>query len=228
MKIEDLGKNLKSDTREIAEIAELVPGPVGIAGKVVSTVIDLSERGRRRKIEVLLSGMCGNSARESEEALNRLYDCLKSEETSEYIVELFQQALLSNSKMAIIIMGFQWNMLEKKKAQLDHKELMVFGALCELNDFDIRNFNYICDSIKNAPFREKYLNMETIPHEKKSSISYSLDKLLRHNLISKDDFYYDGEGTLVAGTFYYLNDLSSYLMELIELAQRLFSYYHLL
>ena len=228
MDIEDVKQIIKRDSREVAEVGELLPGRAGIASKVFGTVIDLSEKGRKRKIEVLVAGMCGDAGQESEEALNRLYSCIKNEDDSEYIVELFQQALLSNSKIAIIIMGLQWNSIEKKNRVLDHNELIVFSALCELNDFDIKNFIEIFHNITETPFRERYLNYDIIAPERKTSISLTIDKLVRCNLISEERAHVNGEGYLDLRPIYSLNAFSYRLMELIDSGKRIFEYYHLI
>ena len=125
-------------------------------------------------------------------------------------------------------MGLQWNSIEKNNRLLDHNELIVFSALCELNDFDNKNFIEVFHNITETPFRERYLNFDIIAPERKTSISLTIDKLVKCNLISEERAHVNGEGYLDLQPIYSLNAFSYRLIELIDSGKRIFEYYHLI
>lgn len=213
---------------DITSVGSVLPGKAGDISRITNLAVNLANKNNERKVKNLLLGMNQNDNFDTEAQLNQLSSYAKDPERAQYIVELFQKALLSNSIIAIILMGRQWSRIHSQERKLSQKDMIVFSALSELNDYDIRNFISICDHIRNSPINGKYFNIKIVPEENREMMEYSLQKLYRLQLFDMDSPIDEGNGNLNFGSFYKSNNVTDELLEIINASRGLLNYYHLL
>ncbi len=105
----------------------------------------------------------------SEYQLSKLYNYTDNEAKAEFIADIFSKVMLSNSKLACVIMGIiSKNLIESEK-DISHDHLVCVEALTKFFDYDIKNYKKICEYLENYMKNRK-------AKRKGFEVSYALTK----------------------------------------------------
>lgn len=103
--------------------------------------------------------------------LNKLYEYIDSEVKAEFIADIFTKVLLSNSKLACVIMGSISQKLIENNQEISHEDLICAEAITKFFDYDIRNYKIICD------YLEDYMKHKRRKNSRNGfSITYAFNK----------------------------------------------------
>lgn len=142
------------------------------------------------KFKFFLKGL--NHENVDKESISMLIEYVDNPIKAEFITNSFAKIVTANSKLACCIMGLMLNEMTKNKREVSQEELMILQALPMLNDFDIKNFNYLYQVVlhrkgKNHNIMDRdYSKAAQICHTTTCNIKLTVDVLEKYNLVDKD------------------------------------------
>ncbi|MDU5081204.1 hypothetical protein [uncultured Tissierella sp.] len=116
----------------------------GDSFKVVKLLKSGHDLIAQRKLKAFLNGFCYDNT-PTEEQLLKLYKYINNEKKAEFIADMFSKVLMSNSKLACMIMGMMINDLTENNKDINHSQLICANALVSFFDDDVKNYYKIID-----------------------------------------------------------------------------------
>lgn len=113
--------------------------------KLLKTGHDLISR---RKFNAFLKGFCYDGT-PTEEQLLKLHKYINNETKAEFIADMFSKVLMSNSKLACMVMGTMINDLSSSDKDITHTQLICANSLTSFFDNDIKNYYKLVTFIIN-------------------------------------------------------------------------------
>jgi hypothetical protein len=147
--IPSLIEKLNSLSGEYAELKELFFDDYSIELAEDSIkVLKLLNSGRKYlemiKFKHFIKGLNLDT---DEENIQKLIDYIDNSEKAEFVINVFDKILMSNSKLACCTIGLLLNDLCITKKNISQHDLVILQALAMMNDFDITNFTHLMSTI---------------------------------------------------------------------------------
>lgn len=142
------------------------------------------------KFKFFLKGL--NYENVDKESINMLVEYVDNPIKAEFITNSFAKIVTTNSKLACCIMGLMLNEMSKNKREVSQEELMILQALPMLNDFDVKNFNYLYKVVlerngKNHNITDTdYSKAAQICNTTTRNIRLTVGVLEKYNLVDRD------------------------------------------
>lgn len=177
--IENSETNLTFVTENKHEISDILSE----ASSLCKNAYGIYKISNKIKIVHALKGLAGDSDVES--SIYALRNYVNSPDRSFYIATAFRKIILSNSKIAATIIGYMLGEISNKAREFTNEDIILFNALENMSDFDIRNFkdimneNYFSDDIGT-----KYFDTLKFPAEKEKEFLDLLEFGEKYRLFS--------------------------------------------
>ncbi|MDA8222487.1 hypothetical protein [Desulfosporosinus sp.] len=136
----------------------------------------------KKRFQAFLKGFNGVD-KPRDDQLRKLYEYIDNEVKAEFIADIFSKVLLSNSKLACVIMGSISQKLIENNKEISHEDLICAEAITKFFDYDIRNYKIICD------YLEDYLKKKK--RRKDSPKGFSLDYVFTKYCNGKEDVSFE-------------------------------------
>lgn len=188
---EDILNDISSKLSDYLEIKNLILENdlfevLGDTFKVVGLLKSGHDLIAKRKFNAFLKGFCYDNT-PTEEQLSKLYKYIDSETKAEFIADMFSKILMSNSKLACMIMGIMINDLASNNHNIGHDLLICSNALTSFFDDDIKNFSLLCKYIETKKTKGFYegKDLNNFCHSKNfnsNSVSMTVHKSISSQL----------------------------------------------
>ena len=135
----------------------------------------------QRKLNAFLDGFCYDDT-PTEEQLSKLDKYIDNENKAEFVATMFSRVLMSNSKLACMVMGVIINDLTNENEDITHSQLICANSLTGFFDADIINYYHIINFSYERSLRQGHMHMQY--NTKVGFYDYAFRKFLNEN-------YYD-------------------------------------
>ena len=141
------------------------------------------------KFKYFLKGLNHESV--SKESVERLMNYVDNQAKAEFVTNSLDKIILSNSKLACCIMGLMLNEMVEKEKSISQEYLIMLNGLNALNDFDVKNFNYLYKivseerGIKHGITRKDIKKCAELCNTTTYNIYLTLDVLEKYSLLEK-------------------------------------------
>ena len=102
---------------------------------------------------------CISENNDIEKSINVLYNYVSNQDRAFYISDAFKKIILSNSKIASSIIAYIVGEISRKDRDFAQEDVILYNALCNMTDYDIKNFVYIMNEIEASRVGIEYIDM---------------------------------------------------------------------
>ena len=204
---------------DLTEAATLLP-EIGTAFEGISMIANASNT---KKLHDALKSLSKNE--NVEKSINELYNYVSNEERALYVSTAFRKIILSNSKIAAAIIGFMLGEIKSANREFNNDDIILFNALENMTDFDIRNFKNIMkgDYIVKDDNETRYFKVNLFPEDKVKDYVDTLKFGEKYRLFSSISPILE-DGNLKISTFYQPEEIDNTLLEYLNKVNQILNY----
>jgi len=203
---------LKDDS--VQDVGELIP-QVEDGIELLTQISNIANNFKLRQ-----AWKCISKDNDIETSINVLYNYVSNQDRAFYISDAFKKIILSNSKIASSIIAYIVGEISRKDRDFAQEDVILYNALCNMTDYDIKNFVYIMNEIEASRVGIEYIDMMKCKDE---SILLTIG-LCTSNRVFLEESSIHKNGIMYTGTHVKKTKYAYTLLAYIEKVNQLLKY----
>lgn len=203
---------LKDDS--VQDVGELIP-QVGDGIELITQISNIANNFKLRQ-----AWRCISKDSDIETSINVLYNYVSNQDRAFYISDAFKKIILSNSKIASSIIAYIVGEISRKDREFTQEDVILYNALCNMTDYDIKNFVYIMNEMEASRVGIEYIDMTKCKDE---SILLTIG-LCTSNRVFLEESSIHKNGIMYTGTHVKKTKYAYTLLAYIEKVNQLLKY----
>lgn len=203
---------LKDDS--VQDVGELIP-QVEDGIELITQISNIANNFKLRQ-----AWKCISKDNDIETSINALYNYVSNQDRAFYISDAFKKIILSNSKIASSIIAYIVGEISRKDRDFAQEDVILYNALCNMTDYDIKNFVYIMNEIEASRVGIEYIDMTKCKDE---SILLTIGLCISNRVFLEESSIHKN-GIMYTGTHVKKTKYAYTLLAYIEKVNQLLKY----
>lgn len=199
----------------VKEVAELIQ-PINDGMELIIQISNIANNFKLRQ-----AWRCISQDNDVETSINVLYNYVSNQDRAFYISDAFKKIILSNSKIASSVIAYIVGEISRNDRDFTQEDVILYNALCNMTDYDIKNFVYIMDEMIGNRVGEEYIDTKNCEND--DGILMTVDLCASYRIFSQETSIHKN-GVIYSGTYTKVTKQSYKLQSYIEKTKQLLKY----